>query len=83
MTIYKMGQAQKYTYDLNREYEAQIKSLNKTIADCEKLANKQEKSYKNVKFREGFLRIGTPMVAVVVGAGGFLAGFYISQALKK
>lgn len=80
-TIQKMADAHKICYDLNLDYRKTIDLNKDKWKDCEQYAGTIEEQNKKLTFRQGFMQIGTPLIAIGVGALGFIVGYYVSHAL--
>lgn len=74
--------ANNLSHNLNKEYEVILKADRIKQAKCEEYAGKIEFQNKQLVFQSGFLKIGTPIIAIAVGAGGFALGYYINQLIK-
>lgn len=74
--------ANNLSHNLNKEYEIIVKANHTKLTKCEEYAGKIEFQNKQILFQNGFLKIGTPLIAVAVGAGGFAIGYYINQLTK-
>lgn len=77
----RMKMAYEMSHELNQGYLTIFKAQQVKIRECEGYASTIESKNKKLAFRQGFMQIGTPLIAVAVGAAGFIVGYYVAKAL--
>lgn len=82
ITIKKMSDAHALSHSLNTDYLTIFKAQQKTIRECEELQSKYDFEVKQLKTKNAFIQIGTPVICIAVGSGCLVAGYYIGKALR-
>lgn len=80
-TIGIMAESVKVLYASNQELRGIIDEKEGKWKDCDTYSGTIEDQNRKLVFRDGFMKIGTPLIAVAVGAGGFIVGYYVAKAL--
>ncbi len=78
-TIQKLIGAHALSHNLNMDYQTTFKAQQKTIRKCEEYAGTIEFKNKQLKAKNGFIQIGTPVLLVGVGTLCMVGGYYIRK----
>lgn len=74
--------ANRLATDRNKDYQDVFKAQQVKIRGCEDLTKKYDYAYKKLRMREGFMKIGTPVIVVSVAVLAGVGGYYIAKAVK-
>lgn len=81
-TIEIMGQSVRVLHASNQELRGIIDLNKDKWKDCDTYSGKLEDRNKQLKAKNGFIQIGTPVILVAVGTACTIAGYYIRKAIE-
>lgn len=73
--------AQKLNHEVNVANDKIIAAQSIKLVACDEYGAKLESANSKLTFRQGFMQIGTPIIAVGASALGFIVGYYVAKAL--